>query len=78
MVLPNTEWAEQALCAQTDPELFFPDKGRSVNPAKRVCAQCPVTAPCLEFGLHMREGVWGGLSERERRAVINQRRQSAA
>jgi WhiB family redox-sensing transcriptional regulator len=64
-------WRGEALCAQTDPELFFPEKGGSPAPALRVCRVCPVRLPCLAFALagDERHGVWGGLSERERRRV---------
>lgn len=62
-------WQAQALCAQTDPEAFFPEKGGSTREAKAVCAQCEVRAECLEYALQNDErfGIWGGLSERERR-----------
>ena len=65
------EWARDALCAQTDPEAFFPEKGRSNAAAKRVCLACPVRAECLDAALSRPErfGVWGGLSERERRRL---------
>jgi WhiB family transcriptional regulator, redox-sensing transcriptional regulator len=64
-------WQEQALCAQTDPEAFFPEKGGSTREAKRVCLACEVRAACLEYALHHDErfGIWGGLSERERRKL---------
>jgi WhiB family redox-sensing transcriptional regulator len=64
-------WQDQALCAQADPEEFFPERGGSTREAKRVCRSCPVAAECLEFALANDErfGVWGGLSERERRRV---------
>ncbi len=64
-------WRESAVCAQTDPEMWFPDKGGSIRLAKRICASCPVTAPCLAYALDHGErfGVWGGLSERERRLL---------
>jgi WhiB family redox-sensing transcriptional regulator len=62
-------WAS-ALCAQVDPELFFPGKGDPTAPAKAVCAACPVTALCLAtFGPLVSEGVVGGLSARERRLL---------
>ena len=62
-------WQEQALCSQTDPEAFFPDKGGSTREAKRICGRCDVKAECLQYALDREEryGVWGGLSERERR-----------
>ena len=64
-------WQERALCAQTDPEAFFPEKGGSTREAKRVCLACEVRAECLEYALANDErfGIWGGLSERERRRV---------
>ncbi len=68
-------WRLDALCAETDPEAFFPEKGGSTRDAKRVCTGCPVRAQCLEFALENDErfGIWGGLSERERRRVRLQR-----
>lgn len=65
------EWQERALCAQTDPEAFFPEKGGSTREAKRVCSSCEVRAECLEYALANDErfGIWGGLSERERRRL---------
>jgi WhiB family transcriptional regulator, redox-sensing transcriptional regulator len=64
-------WQEQALCAQTDPEAFFPDKGGSTRDAKKVCGRCEVQGDCLEYALAHDErfGIWGGLSERERRRL---------
>ena len=65
-----------ALCAQTDPELFFPEHssgvpGGSVKAAKAVCARCPVRDECLEYALahHIRDGIWAGLSPKQRRAL---------
>jgi WhiB family redox-sensing transcriptional regulator len=64
-------WQERALCAQTDPEAFFPEKGGSTREAKRICSTCEVRSECLEYALEHDErfGIWGGLSERERRRV---------
>ena len=64
-------WQERALCAQTDPEAFFPEKGGSTREAKRVCTGCDVRSECLEYALANDErfGIWGGLSERERRKL---------
>ncbi len=64
-------WQERALCAQTDPEAFFPEKGGSTREAKRVCTGCEVRSECLEYALENDErfGIWGGLSERERRKL---------
>jgi WhiB family redox-sensing transcriptional regulator len=67
-------WQEQALCAQTDPEAFFPEKGGSTREAKRICVGCEVKGECLEYALGQDErfGIWGGLSERERRRLKHQ------
>ena len=65
------EWQDRALCAQTDPEAFFPEKGGSTREAKRICQGCDVRSECLEYALAHDErfGIWGGLSERERRKL---------
>lgn len=65
------QWQERALCAQTDPEAFFPEKGGSTREAKRICMGCEVRTECLEYALANDErfGIWGGLSERERRRL---------
>ena len=65
------DWQDRALCAQTDPEAFFPEKGGSTREAKKVCRGCEVQAECLEYALEHDErfGIWGGLSERERRRL---------
>lgn len=70
------DWRDLALCAETDPDSFFPDKGESSRPAKRVCAACEVRTECLQYALDHGEryGVWGGLSERERRVLARQPR----
>ncbi|MFA4080136.1 WhiB family transcriptional regulator [Mycobacteroides salmoniphilum] len=67
----DDQWQEKALCAQTDPEAFFPEKGGSTREAKRICQGCEVKDECLESALANDErfGIWGGLSERERRRL---------
>jgi WhiB family transcriptional regulator, redox-sensing transcriptional regulator len=64
-------WQDRALCAQTDPESFFPEKGGSTREAKRVCRSCEVKGECLDYALENDErfGIWGGMSERERRRL---------
>lgn len=64
-------WQADALCAQTDPEAFFPEKGGSTRDAKKVCGACNVRSECLEYALENDErfGIWGGMSERERRRL---------
>ena len=70
-------WQEDALCAQTDPELFFPERGgvRFVRKAKSICGDCTVRDECLEYALANDErfGVWGGKSERERNRMRKER-----
>jgi WhiB family redox-sensing transcriptional regulator len=64
-------WQSDSLCAQTDPEAFFPEKGGSTRDAKRICSSCEVRSQCLDYALQNDErfGIWGGLSERERRKL---------
>jgi WhiB family redox-sensing transcriptional regulator len=70
---------DQALCAQTDPDSFFPEKGQSTADAKRTCMACEVRVQCLDYALSHGEqyGVWGGLSERERRPLRGRGRTAA-
>lgn len=67
----DTDWMRDGLCAQTDPDAFFPNSGENTQSAKAVCAVCPVQAECLSYALKRKEqhGVWGGRSVRERRAL---------
>jgi WhiB family redox-sensing transcriptional regulator len=62
-------WHKYALCAYSNPESFFPEKGGSTKEAKLVCKKCRVTVECLEWAITADEkhGIWGGMSERERR-----------
>lgn len=64
-------WQLGALCAQTNPEAFFPEKGGSTRDAKKVCGGCDVKSTCLEYAIENDErfGIWGGMSERERRKL---------
>lgn len=61
-------WQARGVCAETDPEVFFPEKGGSTRQAKMVCRGCEVRGECLEYALEHDErfGIWGGLSARER------------
>ncbi|HEX4432818.1 MAG TPA: WhiB family transcriptional regulator [Frankiaceae bacterium] len=65
-------WTEIALCLQVDPEMFFPERGGSTREAKRICTGCDVRTECLTYALEHTErfGIWGGLSERERRRIL--------
>lgn len=75
----SLDWQERALCADLDPELFYPAKGECAREAKAVCAQCPVRLQCLEYAIANDEkfGIFGGLSERERRVIRKERRSAA-
>ncbi len=68
-------WTAHGLCAQIDPERWFPDKGGSTREAKRICQECPVRVECLQYALDNDErfGIWGGHSERERRSLKHRR-----
>lgn len=68
-------WQNLANCLGVDPDLFFPERGASTREAKEVCKGCSVRAECLEYALSNGErfGIWGGLSERERRRLRRQR-----
>jgi WhiB family redox-sensing transcriptional regulator len=67
-------WLDRGLCAETDPEAFFPEKGGSTREAKRVCRSCEVRYECLKYALEhgINFGIWGGMSERERRRLKRQ------
>ena len=64
-------WQSRANCMGVDPDLFFPERGSSTREAKEVCRGCVVREDCLEFAIANGEkfGIWGGMSERERRRV---------
>jgi WhiB family redox-sensing transcriptional regulator len=73
-VRPSTDWRLAAACRGLDTKLFFPERGEDQYEAKIVCANCPVRAECLAAGINEKTGVWGGTSERERRALRRARR----
>lgn len=70
------EWMRKAVCAQTDPEIFFPEKGNSNQPALRVCCSCPVMLECRLYALERPwlEGIWGGTTQRGRQEIRSQSR----
>lgn len=69
-------WQDYANCLGVDPDLFFPARGASTEEAKEVCRGCVVREDCLEYALESGEkvGIWGGMSERERRRLRRQRK----
>jgi len=73
------KWQDQASCLGMDPDLFFPERGASTREAKGICARCRVKVDCLEYALANGEkfGIWGGMSERERRRIRRMRAQAA-
>jgi WhiB family redox-sensing transcriptional regulator len=75
----NATWRQHSACRGIDPEVFHPASEEDAEEAKAICALCPVRQPCLEYALvnREREGVWGGMTDRERRRILRQRRKSA-
>ncbi|HAP76312.1 MAG TPA: WhiB family transcriptional regulator [Acidimicrobiaceae bacterium] len=78
LVLANADytWRRNAICRDTDPDLFFPvgTTGYAlvqIDKAKQVCGECPVAEPCLQYALDTNQdsGIWGGTSEEERRVI---------
>ena len=71
----DTDWKDYSNCLGVDPDLFFPERGASTREAKEVCRSCVVQNDCLEYALQNGEkfGIWGGMSERERRRIRRQR-----
>lgn len=78
--LEDTAWQELARCTEVDPEIFFPEKGQTARDAKKICRRCEVRTECLEYAIQtdQRFGVFGGLSERERRRLRPNYSQEAA
>jgi WhiB family redox-sensing transcriptional regulator len=80
-------WAERALCAQADPDAWFPDRGHCdlATSAMRICAHCPVRTQCLDYALSgadtwggIASGIWGGTTPKERDQLRRQRKAAAA
>ncbi|QUH03598.1 WhiB family transcriptional regulator [Saccharopolyspora erythraea] len=81
----TTNWRDQAACLDEDPELFFPVSevgpgARQASAAKAVCARCPVRSECLDYALEngLDHGVFGGMTDRERRALSRRSSNQAA
>lgn len=77
---PDLAWMDTALCAEVGGDLWFPEKGDPVRPAKQVCMACEVRTQCLDYAIdnNISHGVWGGLSEKRRRELRSARRERAA
>ncbi len=67
----DPRWRADALCATTDPEAFFPERGENATLARRICRSCNVQGECLDYALEHDEqfGIWGGTTRNERRAM---------
>lgn len=78
--LEEQEWRNRAACRDEDPDLFFPERGESIEAAKEICGRCPVRLDCLRYALKVgiHHGVWGGASERARRRMRRHRAEFAA
>ncbi|GAC1354506.1 MAG: WhiB family transcriptional regulator [Acidimicrobiales bacterium] len=76
----DTDWMNHGNCNEIPPATFFPSDGVGVDSARKICEDCPMKTPCLEYALVNRidHGVWGGTSERERRRILRSRRLTAA
>jgi WhiB family transcriptional regulator, redox-sensing transcriptional regulator len=76
----DMSWQDHGNCLGLDPDLFFPERGASTREAKEVCRGCVVRETCLEYALATGEkhGIWGGMSDRERRRIRKQRQESSA
>jgi WhiB family transcriptional regulator, redox-sensing transcriptional regulator len=76
----HMSWQDLANCRGADPDLFFPERGASTRTAKSICRECSVQDECLEYAIVGSEkfGIWGGLSERERRKIRRQRAVAAS
>ncbi len=79
------QWAERVLCAQADPDVWYPEHHALIARAKRICATCPVRAECLEYALSgadtwrgITTGIWGGTTPRERSRLRQARKAAAA
>ncbi|HVM66483.1 MAG TPA: WhiB family transcriptional regulator [Acidimicrobiales bacterium] len=80
---PDTAWQAKAACRGPQAAVFFPpthperkdERAEREERAKEICTSCPVRKPCLDYALEIREphGIWGGLNELERKAVLARR-----
>jgi WhiB family transcriptional regulator, redox-sensing transcriptional regulator len=76
----DLSWKTSAACRWVEPELFYPASDADAGPAKDVCARCRVCEQCLSYAITVREweGVWGGTTGAERRAIARRRRPVSA
>ncbi len=79
LAMGELAWQDYANCRGADADLFFPERGASTRKAKAICAECEVRTQCLDYAIDIGEkfGIWGGMSERERRKVRRERQIAA-
>lgn len=79
LAIGELAWQDYANCRGADADLFFPERGASTRKAKAICGECQVRNECLDFAIEIGEkfGIWGGMSERERRRVRRERQVAA-
>lgn len=79
LAMGELSWQDYANCRGADADLFFPERGASTRKAKSICDECQVRAECLDYAIEIGEkfGIWGGMSERERRRVKRERQIAA-
>lgn len=79
LAMGELAWQDYANCRGADADLFFPERGASTRKAKSICGECQVQDQCLDFAIEVGEkfGIWGGMSERERRRVRRERQVAA-
>lgn len=64
------QWMDNAVCAQVDADLWFPETGGNAALARRICSTCPVAADCLQYAVeHNEQGIWGGTSAKTRQRM---------
>lgn len=69
-LIDREPWMDSAVCAQTDPEVFFPEQGGTAAAARRICSACPVVEDCLQYAVeHNEQGIWGGTSAKTRQRM---------
>lgn len=79
LAMEELSWQDYAKCRGADADLFFPERGASTRKAKAICAECEVREECLNYAIDVGEkfGIWGGMSERERRKLRRDRQIAA-
>lgn len=73
-LLERPEWHARAACRGAEPDRWFPGQGQPVDDARQVCQGCQVAVDCREAGLSEKFGIWGGLTEIQRRRLRQERR----